>query len=553
MISIRPEHLTLAQLLEGRLFKIPEYQRSYSWTNRQRADLFEDIENVHTKGNSHFMATIVGLHRREVELDTNILHELDVVDGQQRLTTLIVLLNAIRLNLADSKKKKDKRLAREIRHLLVKPGGELLLLQTNHDASQHFATFLRDGVAASPQHAITIADRELLGAIADCKVFVSTWTSKGRKLRELVALLKNELSFVLYAISEEQEVYTVFEVLNSRGIAVSWLDRLKSILMGASFEVDDGEPTRLIDELHTVWREIYGTIGLRQGLSTEALRFAATLLEDHGNKPLGEQDAVDLLRTWTDSAENIRSSASWLLQVTKSCHKVVSNDRLNAVTRIAQARLLAVAIELMDGVNEAQKADLLSCWEKVSFRIYGMSGYDARSGVGHYVRLARAAVKGSTAWDRVRNGILKIGEEYPIESAIEAMRNANCYDGWQDELRYVMFRYEEHLATQQGNNFRSEQWTRIWHESPSKSIEHIWAQSTAPDDVVHNIGNLMILPPNLNSKLRDKPFREKKAAYRETGLLVAQEVAAESRWTRKAIRRREERILEWAHSEWGTN
>lgn len=294
MNNIRPEHLTLAKLLDGRLFTIPEYQRCYSWTTRQRNDLFEDIESVYKRGDGHFMATIVCLRRDQIELETDLYQELDVVDGQQRLTTLIVLLNAIQLKLA--KAKKNRKLAREIRSLLVKSGGELLLLQTNQDASQYFSNFVRKGIAAPRTEAKTIADRELLGAIHDCSEFVLEWAAKKRRMSELVSLIKNKLSFILYEIIEEREVYTVFEVLNSRGIEVSWLDRLKTVLMGAAFDVADGNADRLVDELHGIWRKIYTTIGLRQGLSTEALRFAATLLENQGNKPLSEQDSVDFFR-----------------------------------------------------------------------------------------------------------------------------------------------------------------------------------------------------------------------------------------------------------------
>ena len=58
MITIHPQYLTLSKLLNGRLFHIPEYQRAYSWTSRERQDLFGDIEKVHDKGQDvgHFMA-----------------------------------------------------------------------------------------------------------------------------------------------------------------------------------------------------------------------------------------------------------------------------------------------------------------------------------------------------------------------------------------------------------------------------------------------------------------------------------------------------------------
>ena len=132
MIDIQPKHLPLSKLLAGRLFEIPDYQRAYSWTSRERMDLFEDIQRVYAKGakESHFMATIVCLHRRRVDLGTDEYDQLDVVDGQQRLTTLIILLNAIKLAL-NPDISKQKRVLRELNELLVKVEGDSLPFAPN--------------------------------------------------------------------------------------------------------------------------------------------------------------------------------------------------------------------------------------------------------------------------------------------------------------------------------------------------------------------------------------------------------------------------------------
>ncbi|WP_428102941.1 DUF262 domain-containing protein [Candidatus Rariloculus sp.] len=553
MIDIQPQHLTLAKLLDGRLFEIPNYQRAYSWTSRERQDLFEDIESVFAKNfrESHFMATIVCLRRKSLDLGTDVYDQLDIVDGQQRVTTLVLMLNAIKHAL-NSKKSKQKRVRREIEELLVKVDGDnLLLLQTNHDTSHHFADYLRAGLIDSPNHGKTLADRELLTAIIDCRNFVDRWIDNDRRLIDLYACMKNRLTFILHEISDEKLVYTVFEVLNSRGIEVSWIDRLKSILMGKAFELKRANRDRLIRDLHTIWCDIYTQIGLHQGLSTEALRFAATLYQSNlPYRPLSERDAVDELRAKAIDSESIRRIARWLLRVTEACDEVISNRRQNAVTRISQARLLAVAIYLRDDICDADRHEILSRWEKISFRIYGMLGRDARTGVGDYVRLAWRISQNDVSVEEIHAGIKQIGEKLPIAEAVDALRSTNCYDGWQDELRYFMFRYEEHLAKEEGIDFQNEQWERIWEASPSNSIEHIIPQSKAPDEVKHMLGNLMVLPPNLNSKLQDKAPKVKREAYRKTGLLSAIEVASRRRWTSRTVREREAELLDWALSEW---
>ena len=96
--------------------------------------------------------------------------------------------------------------------------------------------------------------------------------------------------------------------------------------MGTAFELKKANLEGLVKDLHTVWRDIYRVIGLRPGLSTEALRFAATLyVTETPNRPLSERDAVATLRGATGTAKKLREVAAWLLRVTGACETVISN------------------------------------------------------------------------------------------------------------------------------------------------------------------------------------------------------------------------------------
>jgi hypothetical protein len=301
---IQPKYMKLWELLNGRLFRIPPYQRAYSWEKKQREDLFEDITLLRdAEGDAtHFMATMVGLARGKKSIITDEFQEIEVVDGQQRLTTLIILFKALALAL-DRKDKNERSLAEDIDLLLVKDDNlSLLLLQTNHDTSNYCQDYLRAGKHPNVSDAKTVADRLLLQAIVDCTQFVSVW-SDSRLL--LGAILRNRLTVIFHEIEDELAVYTVFEVLNSRGLDVAWLDRLKSVLMGMAFETGKGNKKEAIAELHRIWGDVYRCVGLHQGRSTEALRFAATLRnKDTLSKPLGQEDSVDSLRAMAkDSAK----------------------------------------------------------------------------------------------------------------------------------------------------------------------------------------------------------------------------------------------------------
>ncbi|MBI3953278.1 MAG: DUF262 domain-containing protein [Chloroflexi bacterium] len=562
MIDIQPQHVTLDQLLYGRLFRIPQYQRTYSWHRKQRQDLFEDIRRTWTGGQerSHFMATVVGLRREKRIIMTKEHQVIEVVDGQQRITTLILLLRAI-AKVIDRSDPVGGKVGKELDDTLVKDDkATLLLLQTNHDTSHYFANYLRKGDHPPSESGRTLADRELLSAIEECERFVADWQSAGNSLEDLVGLLKNRLTFVFHAIGDEALVYTVFEVLNSRGLPVSWFDRLKSTLMAIVFEAENGNKGELINEVHQLWTDIYRCVGLRLGLSTESLRFAATLRDPgYPSRPLSEEDAAELLRDQSkDGPAKVIETTKWLKAVTEAVDQLLADRRRNAITQIAQARMVATAVYLRPDFTEDEKAKILRRWENVTFRIYGMFGKDARTAVGDYVRLAWSIVRGKLPADEVLKRLSSIGASFPIDKAVENLRERDCYTGWQEELRYFFHRYEEHLAQKAGQNFNNEQWNRIWEASATDSIEHIRPQSwwaslgLEPDpNEVHRLGNLLILPPKLNSKLGAKDPAGKADDYRNTGLLHAQETAERlSGWSYKEVEERETSLLEWARQEW---
>src|SRR5207245_6238454 len=109
------------------------------------------------------------------------------------------------------------------------------------------------------------------------KRFVKGWPeSTGGTLIDLLGIIRNRLTVIFHEIEDEALVYTVFEVLNSRGLDVTWFDKLKSLLMAMLFEhCKDGTRSTAINELHGLWTEIYRTIGPPQNLNREHPPFAA--------------------------------------------------------------------------------------------------------------------------------------------------------------------------------------------------------------------------------------------------------------------------------------
>ena len=94
---------------------------------------------------------------------------------------------------------------------------------------------------------------------------------------------------------------------------------------------------------------------------------------------------------------------------------------------------------------------------------------------------------------------------------------------------------------------------KIWTVEPSKSIEHIVPQSAEPE-FKHHLGNLIMLPPSMNSSLQDDPPKDKAAAYLGCGLretmAVGNLIKGTGTWSEKQVRKRAERIEQFVKTEW---
>lgn len=570
-MALKPEYLPLIKVLEKKLFAIPDYQRAYSWKKQQRRELFQDIEKVlcSPDGNKrHFMATIVCLQTNETEeIGTDELERLDIVDGQQRITTLIILLKAISIYLAQCSGELEKSEAKKLDELIVKDGGRLILLQTNHISKVMFSNYLHRGEIPDPKELTTLAEYNLHDAFVECKKFVESFGTSEAVLN-LLKIIKNRLDFIFYVLEDEGAVYTVFEVLNSRGLAVAWLDKCKSMLMGIVYENCSAKAARekmLI--LHDVWSNIYTTIGKQLVKDDEILAVSATLWYEGENlgKPLSVERSIESFRSVCD--ENVEKTieiSQWILKVTRELVKLYSNVRLNAVTDISHARMLAIAIKLADHYAKAERTEMLEEWEKITFLLFGLHRKDSRFRVGDYVRTARKITKNQITKDEAIKEIKLIADKFTIDDAITEIMGEDWYGSYDNDVKYLLYRYEEYLANERGEEISEEIWEKIWNATPANTIEHIHPKTYTEkwkgkignnqdeiDLYVNRIGNLVLLPPGINSRAGQKVFSEKKKIYNSYHLLMLDKIIEVDDWNKETIDSREEELLDFVKKMWG--
>ena len=432
--------------------------------------------------------------------------------------------------------------------------------------------YLKNGKHPGKDQVKTYADRNLRRAVQDCEQFVREWHDENGNVMGLLRLIRNRLGFVVYDTDDNRIVYSVFEVLNSRGLAVDWLDKSKSALMGRAFELSKSADAGAakIEELHALWGKTYERLAMEQVPGQEVLRVAATIrLGDEAGKPLKAETALKKFREYCDDPEKAVTASTWLYDAADKLVHLRKNRYWEPVVGILQARVLAVALMLTRSLTDAEREKALDQWQRVTFRIYGLYGKDSRFKVGDYVRFAKNVMngaEGAARYSEIMKSLRELGKDYPIDGAVkEGLENANCYED-ADETRYILWNYEEHLAKSACVEINKEIREQVWQErSASDTIEHIFPQSPEPggawdgklrkhqriESHVHRIGNLILLPQPLNEEARRQGFAEKKNIYAKSeGLRMVKEIMSEKDWRQQEIEQREQKIIEWAKAAW---
>ena len=221
----------------GRVYKVPPYQRDYSWTEEQWEDLWTDIaELVDRPEDTHYMGALVVEGRSD--------REFAVIDGQQRIATLSLLALAVINRLldwsaagTDAADNQQRAAALRARFIGEKDpaslveASKLTLNDTDNAFYQDYLVQLRSPLNA---RGLPKSNRLLWECFSYFKRQVDAWTSDrtdGARLARLVSeAAGRQLMFIRIAVDDELNAYTVFETLNARGLELSATDLLKNYL-----------------------------------------------------------------------------------------------------------------------------------------------------------------------------------------------------------------------------------------------------------------------------------------------------------------------------------
>jgi len=250
----------------GLVHRVPMFQRDYSWTEQEWDDLWQDIVALHEPDGEagHYMGYLV--------LQSQDDRTYDIIDGQQRITTLSILVLAILNNLrrlvsAGTDAEDNTRRIEELRRTYVGFVDPATLVATpkltlNRHNNAFYQNYLVPLALPLPGRNLKASEHSLRRAFEWFDAHVQDrfgGSASGEDLARLVDTLADRLFFTVISVTDELNAFKVFETLNARGVRLSSSDLLKNHLFSVVHR--RGGHDHEVASLESLWESMVGKLG----------------------------------------------------------------------------------------------------------------------------------------------------------------------------------------------------------------------------------------------------------------------------------------------------
>ena len=277
--------VSLSQLFDQRIYRIPDYQRGYAWASDQLDDFWDDLNNL-SEDRFHYtgMLSLKRLGKETWEkweeekwiIRDNGYEAYHVVDGQQRLTTFIILMSSI---LRFAKKNGIDYICgksvEEIEQRYIveykRPANQLFAYKFGYEKDNPSFKFLRfailgEGDAVGLEETFYTLNLEFAKTYFDSRVQELFGAEGIDGFESLYRKLVNKLQFNVHYIQDDFDVFVAFETMNNRGKKLSNLEILKNrlIYLTTIYPADilgEDEKTKMRNDINDAWKDVYKYLG----------------------------------------------------------------------------------------------------------------------------------------------------------------------------------------------------------------------------------------------------------------------------------------------------
>lgn len=584
-------NVTLPGLFANKCFRIPNYQRGYAWRESQLNDLWDDIMDISKNGGvyrPHYTGVITlqqidinNLTPDEKKLASTGMEYYNVVDGQQRLTTIVILLNAFSKLITVGK----NRLVEDF--IIKKKVCRFIYGDTNGNSYRYFMQNIIGTTTTLPyKPTIYTANIEFASTFFYDKLKVL----KPKELKDFSEKLLTALVFDTKFIQNNLDVQAVFETMNNRGKPLTTLEKLKNRLlyMTSKFNPANVNIQQLSDDINNGWGNIYETLGKNQNnllSEDEFLSAYLTLLREPADYSFSESVAekkvfqmfcnhadqfdFSMARNHNTSIKEpkvdenkINEFVSGIANFVGPWYDVynpnISTDRglylkkIQYLNGTKEMRLYLAQLLLMANTQSSMVDDCIEMTEKVMFKnaLPGVSLLDER----RFATRARDLHKGEMNLVELKNELESLLlQQIDVQSIVGGFRYLFTYvrgnigfHRW-GALKFFLMEYEKHL---QGRGLSHVGWENYYDIQIEHVMPRTWSthwtnemnnylaahSSLNADEVekaknilINTLGNLTVIQDIKNAGIGNNPWTTKQGAYLN-GSYSEVEIATKISW-----------------------
>lgn len=538
--TIQSQDIKVADVFQS-FYAVPDYQREYVWETEQVEQLLSDINselsgNDPTKAPEYFIGSIV--------VCPGIDSVLELIDGQQRMTTLFLTLCAIR----------DR-----IKELGEQPPGALSpqIAATSTDAAgrDHFRYRLDLQYEDSGDILVRIAKGTLDGAnggstrsIANIhNAYKVTLDFLKREfgdnvgaLRAFYGYLINKVKLIRIQTQDVAKALKIFETINDRGVGLDSMDLLKNLLfMKASRDQ--------FEKLKVHWKELQDAIF---DMGEKPLRFLRYFIFSHYDVDVLREDEIYGWFARNESlcgyATNPLGFAKELLRSAQAYRRFLnSHDQSDVKNRHLEN------LQLLGGKAARQHLILLLAGRHLPGNLFDRLAREVEDLFFVYVVTREPTRDFERNFARWAVELRKIADEADLEAFIarrfvpakielsarfdDALRRLYVGSVQQYRLRYILAKLTQHIDLRAYGETEGTKWLSRY-TGGGFEIEHIFAQKPNGEaaaefgefedsNVADRLGNLVLVEKSINASLGNRPYSEKRDVYRQSQLLLTKALA----------------------------
>ncbi len=550
----------------GLTYQIPRFQRDYSWTDDEWEDLWLDILGTVADGGepAHYMGYLV--------LQSTNDKVFDVIDGQQRLTTLSLIVLAVLKNLArlveESKDaERNQQRLQQIRQTYVGYLDPVTLvtrskLTLNRNNDNYFQTYIVP-LGHLPQRGFRASEHSLRKAFEWFEKRVRDYGrqqaarfngEEGVALASLIETMSDRLFFTVITVTDELNAYKVFETLNARGVRLSATDLLKNYLFSVLHRESQHEHE--MKALEDRWEAMVGRLGsesfpdfLRIHWNSRRSFVRQTeLFKSIRGQVLTRELVFKLIREMEEDMDAYLGlthpeASNWNPQL-----KAYAGELKMFSVRQPFPLLLAARRILSDADFEA----VLRASVMISFRYNVICSLPANEQERVYNHAAEKISRGELpnigAVLHALNTIYPSDEAFRAAFANKIIRTTNTRN--RRIVRYILCLLEKQSD---GRDYD--------FDSSSFTLEHVLPQNASAgwdafseeelEAMVFRLGNMTLLHDGQNRDLGNADYVAKRPVYAASSFALTRQLAAEnSDWTPERIGARQNWMARQSTSIW---